>query len=240
MADPIVVDFEGFANKRPVLAGVLVEGAFKQFAFVDVEPGIASAARASRVECVRFADFCAELMARAQRERRPIAGYSMHERKWIAAGLGGPWPGDVEYVDAKRSAKAWRSRRHPEAAARVHPDRERMRQANEWRGGHGNRLVDFVRLMGSAVPADYGDRGVTGTLRRVLVHASRQGRRGGISRSTRDAWRNLLRHNRFDCRWALMLLRRGGARRRRPGRAAAFGARADPLAQPAFPVPRSS
>jgi hypothetical protein len=89
MADPIVVDFEGFADKRPVLAGILVDGAFQQFAFVDVEPGIETAARARRVECTAFASFCAELVARARCEGRGIAGFSNHERDEIAAGLGG-------------------------------------------------------------------------------------------------------------------------------------------------------
>ena len=46
MADPITVDFEGCAKGRPLLAGVLVEREFRQFAFTDVEPGIAMAARA--------------------------------------------------------------------------------------------------------------------------------------------------------------------------------------------------
>ena len=212
MADPIMVDFEGFANKRPVLAGVLVDGAFQQFAFVDVEPVIEVAARARRLECMEFASFCAELVGRARRERRGIAGFSTHERDWIASGLGGCWPADVEYIDAKRCAKAWRSRRHPEAAARVHVDRTRMRQAKERCRNHGNRLIDFVRLAGIEVPDDYGDQRVTAALRRVLQQSSRHTRFGGYAQGVKDAWSAVLRHNRCDCRWARMFVRWGGSR----------------------------
>ena len=212
MRDPIVVDFEGFANTRPVLAGVLVDGRCTQTAFTDVEPGIEVAARARRLECMEFASFCAELVGRARREGRGIAGFSSHERDWIASGLGGCWPADVEYVDAKRCAKAWRSRRHPEAAERVHVDRTRMRQAEEWCRGHGNRLVDFVRLAGLDLPDDYGDQRVTAALRRVLQQSSRRARFGGYPQGVQDAWSAVLRHNRCDCRWARMFVRWGGSR----------------------------
>ena len=212
MADPIVVDFEGFADKRPVFAGVLVDPGFRQFAFVDVEPGIEVAARARRLECMEFASFCAELVARARCEGRGIAGFSNHERDEIAAGLGGCWPADVEYIDAKRRAKAWRSRRHPEAAARVHVDRTRMRQAKEWCRNYGNRLIDFVRLAGLDVPDDYGDQRVTAALRRVLEQSSRHTRFGGYPQGVKDAWSAVLRHNRCDCRWARTFVRWGDVR----------------------------
>ena len=71
--EPIVVDFEGFADRRPVLAGVLVGRTFTQTAFTDVEPGIALAARGRRLECTAFPEFCAALIERARREQRAIA-----------------------------------------------------------------------------------------------------------------------------------------------------------------------
>ena len=155
--EPIVVDFEGFADRRPVLAGVLVGRSFTQTAFTDVEPGIALAARGRRLECTEFPAFCAALIERARREQRAISGFSRHERTRIADGLGGAWPEDVEYIDAKKRAKAWRSARHPDAAANVGPERQRLRQKGERCGNLGNRLVDFVRLAGDEVPSGYDD-----------------------------------------------------------------------------------
>ena len=147
MNDPIVVDFEGFAKGRPVMAGVLVEREFRQFAFTDVAPTIAMAARACGLECSGFEAFCIAVVDRARREGRGIAGFSRHERDRLADGLGGRWPDDVAYVDAKKCAKAWRLARHPKAAAGVHAERDRMRKAGVRHGNAHNRLVDFARLL---------------------------------------------------------------------------------------------
>ena len=62
MNEPIVVDFEGFADRRTALAGVRVGRSFTQTAFTDVEPGIALAARGRRLECTAFPEFCATLI----------------------------------------------------------------------------------------------------------------------------------------------------------------------------------
>ena len=73
MNDPIVVDFEGFTGKPPVLVGVLVDGVFAQTAFTDVEPALAMAAQAKGLKCGEFAGFCRELIKRARAERRAIS-----------------------------------------------------------------------------------------------------------------------------------------------------------------------
>jgi hypothetical protein len=208
MADPIMVDFEGFADKRPVLAGVLVDGRFTQTAFIDIEPAIAVAARACGLECADFRTFCEALIAKAREEKRAIAGFSKHERDRIAEGLVGGWPDDVRYVDAKTKAKSWRSARHPEAAAAVSPHRDHLRSAGQPVRNAGNRLIDFVQLMGVDIPPCYGDRGVTKTLRRLLAQSTRQRRYRRITPQTREAWRGLLAHNRLDCVWALKLIHR--------------------------------
>jgi hypothetical protein len=104
-----------------------------------------------------------------------------------------------------------------------------MRQANEWRGGHGNRLVDFVRLAGVEVPDDYADQQVTAVLRRVLEQSRRHARFGGYPQTIKDAWRRVLLHNRRDCRWARMFLNRDCSRARERG-AAGNGAKRQPSA----------
>ena len=212
--EPIVVDFEGFADRRPVLAGVLVGRTFTQTAFTDVEPGIALAARGRRLKCTDFPAFCAALIERARREQRAIAGFSQHELTRIADGLGGAWPEDVEYIDAKKRAKAWRSARHPDAAASVGPERQRLRQKGERCGNLGNRLVDFVRLAGDEVPSGYDDGKVTDTLRRVLGQSDGRRRYRALTQGTREAWCRVLEHNRLDCVWARLFIRMGSSRSR--------------------------
>lgn len=214
MQDPIVVDFEGLAKGRPVMAGVLVDGEFRQVAFTDVAPAIALAARARRLECTGFAVFCAALVERARREQRAIAGFSEHERKWIADGLGGAWPGDVAFVNAKSRAKRWRSRLDPQASARVHADRMRMRQQGERCVTRGNRLIDFAELAGFAIPANYGAGEIASTIRRLLAQSANRRRARALTPEVWAAWRVALKHNRYDCVWARRFVRMGGSRPR--------------------------
>lgn len=206
MADPIVVDFEGFANKRPVLAGVLVEGAFKQFAFVDVEPGIETAAHARGVRCTTLPAFCRWLVWRARREGRAIGGFSSHERHMIASVLGG-WPAGLVYRDVLKVAKAWRRASHPAEEQRLRRKRARMRDRQVFgAGSYGNGLVDFMRLRGVRIPANYGLRRTTARLGRVLGQCARHGSFEQVTPRTKAAWTSVLAHNHCDCIWAARLL----------------------------------
>ena len=214
MSDPIVVDFEGVRNARPVMAGVRVGREFRQLAFTDVQPGIALAARACGLECTDFAGFCASLVERARREQRAIAGFSEHELRCITDGLGGAWPDDVAYINAKTRAKAWRSRREPTAGARVHAERDRMRQEGERCVTEGNRLIDFVRCAGFEIPAGYGLGKVADTIRRVIEQSASRRRYRALTPEVREAWRGVLEHNRCDCLWAQRFIRMGSCRRR--------------------------
>jgi len=203
MSDPIVIDFEGFTSAPPVIAGVLADGVFVQSAFIDVEPSIEMAARAKQMECESLGRFCERLIDRARKEGRAICGYSSRERDAIVEALGEPWPEDVEYIDAKWCAKAWRRREHPGESERLRRVRVRMRKRNAWiPRGYGNRLVDFVRLSGTRLPSNYGDGRVTAGLSRVIEEARSKSSFGAYSPGTKRAWTRLLEHNRLDCVWA--------------------------------------
>jgi hypothetical protein len=206
MADPIVVDFEGFADKRPVLAGVLVDGAFEQFAFRDVEPGIETAARARGVRCTTLPAFCRWLVRRACREGRAIGGFSSHEKHMIADVLGG-WPAGLVYQDALKAARAWRRALHPAEERRLQRKRDRLKSRRVFgASSHGNGLVDFVRLRGDRIPANYGLRRTTARLGRVLGQCERHGGFERVTPRTKAAWTSVLAHNRCDCVWAARLL----------------------------------
>ena len=202
MNDPIVVDFEGFTGKAPVLAGVLVDGVFAQAAFTDVEPALAMAAQAKGLACVEFAGFCRGLVERARAERRAICGFSIREKQCIAEALGEAWPADVDYLDAKRCAKSWRTSEHPGEGARL----ARVRRLRSKRGvycrGYGNRLVDFVRRSGERIPSNYAHGRVTATLRRVIEQARSKSSFADFPPGAKRAWTRLLEHNRLDCVWA--------------------------------------
>lgn len=206
MADPIVVDFEGFADKRPVLAGVLVDGCFGQFAFCDVEPAIATAAHARGVRCTTLPAFCRWLVWRARREDRPIGGYSEHEKGMMADVLG-ELPAGLVYRDALKVAKAWRRTAHPAEDLRLKRKRARLKGQQVFGASrHGNGLVDFMRLGGVRIPANYGLRRTTARLGRVIDQCVRRGAFDRVTPRTKAAWTGVLAHNRCDCVWTARLL----------------------------------
>ncbi len=203
MNDPIVVDFEGFTGKPPVLVGVLVDGVFAQTAFTDVEPALAMAAQAKGLACVEFAGFCRGLVERARAERRAICGFSIREKQCIAEALGEAWPADVEYLDAKRCAKSWGRHQYPGERARLKRIVDRRRRRNAWvPRGYGNRLVDFVRLAGVRIPSNYAHGRVAATLRRIIEQARSKPSYVEFAPGAKRSWTRLLEHNRMDCVWA--------------------------------------
>ncbi len=208
MNDPIVIDFEGFADARPLLAGVLVAGAadggahgeFRQFVFAEQDERMRVAAEAKNLAVTTLREFCIGLVDRARREKRAIVGFSTHEREEIAKALGGAWPDDVEYIDAKNLAKTWRRAVHPAEEARLKRVRKRKSAREEFGASQfGNRLVDLERLSGGAIPATYGDRRVTARLRVMLEQLGRKREYALLSPGAKRGWSNLLAHNRFDC-----------------------------------------
>lgn len=214
MNDPIVVDFEGFAEGAPILAGVLVGDEFVQVAFNDVEPAIAMAATAKDMRCVALADFCRDLVERARVEGRAICGFSCHERDCIAESSAAGWPADIEYIDAKRCAHAWREREHPGERERWQGLRKQMKKRKAWiPRGLGNRLVDFVRLRGTPIPSSYGYGRVTATFERVIAQSRCKASYADFPPGAKRAWTRLLSHNRLDCEWALAFIENEHVRR---------------------------
>ena len=191
----VYLDFEGFKEASPVLAGLAVDG---EFAWTVLDPSMELAADAKKIQVADIKDYLSDLIARCEREDRLIIGFSRREAIAVTETLGIEL-GD-RYCNALKLARRWRNRVHTAEADKVRKRRARARQRGRWVGSKDNALIAFSQLAGIQPPRDYGYRCVTSRLRHVQDQLKSRGSYERLTPTAKGKWTKLLKHNRFDCR----------------------------------------
>lgn len=177
----LYLDVEGFAPRRgiprpPVLCGYRIgnEGPVKQVVFTR---RYFAAARASGLETSSDRKhFFLDLMKETQ--GRKLFAFTEHEQKVIKQATGFQYR--KKYSNVHKFTERWVKREFPGESTR------------------GLALIDYLRLAGIKVPANYGKDRVTDWLRAVAQHSSSQSKWKKAPASARKAWDSILAHNRFD------------------------------------------
>ena len=195
----ILLDFESFKNGDPLLAGVRIDGLFKQ---VVLNQRLALAALHKHLEIAEPTAWALSLVKRAIRDDRLVVGFAETELEDLA-GLGAELPAH-RYVNAIQIAKPWRRKFRPVEHKQVVQDRRKFakskssRQQSRLYSREGNRLIDYTALVGIDPPHMYAHRRVTKRLRSVLQQLDRHGAYSRLTRTAKGNWTNVLEHNRFD------------------------------------------
>ncbi|MFP6769473.1 MAG: hypothetical protein VB859_14960 [Planctomycetaceae bacterium] len=195
----IFLDFESFKNGDPLLAGVRIDGHFKQ---VVLDQRLALAAFDKNLEVVEPTEWALSLVERAIEDDRLVVGFSKTELEGLAE-LGAELPAH-RYVNARKIAKPWRRKFRPVEHKQVARNRRKFakskssRQQSRLHSKEGNRLIDYTVLVGIVPPHMYAHRRVTKRLRSVLQQLDRHGDYSRLTRTAKANWTNVLEHNRFD------------------------------------------
>jgi len=201
----IYIDYEGSKGRDPTLLGVLVEGDLRQ---VVIDPAFHVCVGKRGASCTEAGDHrqsVADLVAKADRERRHIVSWSEHDRKVMAVVLErdgkslellGRW-----HANAIPLAKPWGKRRLPHLKKGQHT------------------LQRYLRLARYRVDERFGEN-VAGKALRYLRPQLEEGRSyGELSEGARKRWRALVGHNRHDCIGMAEVVRRAAEKEnRRRGR----------------------
>ena len=187
----IIIDFEGPRVGLPTFVGIHMEYCLNQVGF---EPTLASAFEASHIPLQDPHEWARDLGRLARREDRRILGFGPHEERMLAE-LG--QPGLVHNI--LPALRPWRAHHFPEEHERVLRMREWRRRHGKFVGGAGNTLVDFARLAGRRVHRGYGRGRVTARLDAVMQGLRRAGCFAGLTPMQKRKWRQVLRHNDWDC-----------------------------------------
>jgi len=198
----IVMDFEGFMDRLPSLAGTLIDDYYRCTVFTDVDPALAIAADATGCMKAHLHTFLEGLIRFAIQEGRHIAAYTEREHN-VFRDLGlGDLSNSPRFINIRPPAKRWRRRVHPEAAkTAVH-----TKIVKGYKVKIGNRLVDFMPLLGQNVPRTHAAGKTTARLRHVIGQLNTRGSYAALTPTAKGKWTNLLKHNRRDCEWASLLL----------------------------------
>ncbi len=205
----IFLDFESFKNGDPLLAGVQIDGHFKQVVF---DQRLALAALHKNLELVEPTAWALSLVERAIGDDRPIVGFTETEFEGLAE-LGAELP-DRRYVNARKIAKPWRRKFRPSEHKQVARNLRQFakskssRQRSRSHSKEGNRLIDYTVLVGVVPPHMYAHRRVTKRLRSVLQQLDRRGAYSRLTRTAKANWTNVLDHNRFDVEGLAEMLHR--------------------------------
>jgi hypothetical protein len=73
----VYIDFEGFTEQPPTLAGILIDGQFEQVVF---DQGLSAAARHSKLQALDAKEWARGLLERVSREQRRVVAFSSHEK----------------------------------------------------------------------------------------------------------------------------------------------------------------
>jgi hypothetical protein len=181
----VYLDFEGFVESPPSLAGLRCEDDFHQIVFDDaLEP----AAAAKGLQLAFLDDFLCELLERCRREDRRLVAITQHEKAVAAL-----WA-DVDftsvYCDGRKVAKRWVNRAG------------RGAELEDW------SLKSFLRFILVERPAHLGTRQATKRLGYVRAMLIKRGRYESLTPTAKGKWTKLLAHNKIDCDGlrALMML----------------------------------
>ena len=143
------------------------------------------------VNRVLYSDEVQKLVDLAEQEGRPIVAWSQHERQAIAERLEDESLArafGAVYLDARRTAKRWHQKIHPELEIPVH----------ERNGKY--TLAALMAVTGYNVPTAFGT-GLTGQrIRAVRTQLKkRNGHWASLTAVTKAKWTKLLKHNYHDC-----------------------------------------
>jgi hypothetical protein len=181
----LYLDFEGFVESPPSLAGIRCEDDFHQVVFDDaLEP----AAAAKGLHLALVDNFLRELLHRCRREDRRLVAFSQHEKNvatlWADVDLASV------YCDGRKVAKRWVNRAG------------RGAELKEW------GLKDLLRFISFERPTYLGAQQATQRLGYVRAMLIKRGRYERLTPTAKGKWTKLLAHNKIDCDGlrALMLL----------------------------------
>ena len=172
----VYIDFEGFVESPPSLAGIRCGDDFYQTVFDDA---LESAAAAKGLQLAFIDDFLQGLLDRCRREGRRLVAFSQREKD--AAAL---WA-DVDfasvYCDGRKVAKRWVNRAG------------RGAELEDW------SLKSFLRFISFERPANLGTQQATQRLEHVRAMLIRRGDYQSLTPTAKGKWARLLAHNKIDC-----------------------------------------
>jgi hypothetical protein len=195
----IYLDFEGSTDWPPTLCGLAYAdlkqaGEDASIRQVILERTFASCERRQRarhVVVMEPGDFLSYLVDLVQTENRLLVSWSEHDLKKLME--------MCEVLGSQReSALLQKAHRNAKTVAV-----RWLRQTHDIRLGNGNNhLVNFLPYFSLAIPERFGT-GIVGVALRDL--RSRLSRPGGsyatLSSRRHELWRQVVRHNQFDCNY---------------------------------------
>ncbi len=184
----IYIDFEGFADHSPTLLGILIGDQFEQ---VVLDSELTSAADAKGMRLSTVAAEASQLQARSLGEQRVVVAYSQHElnvlRTYAQTEIG------EVYRDARKIAKRWINRLHPDAPIQEWTLKEFLKFIEHPRGNHLGFQQSTARI-----------RAVRDMLRKKRSYDA-------LTPVAKAKWTKLLDHNEIDCRGMRALVQRAAS-----------------------------
>lgn len=181
----IYLDFEGFQETPPAMAGILCADHFEQVVFDDA---LQSAAIEANCRVEYLDDEMRRLLTKCHDEKRRLVAFSQFEKD------GCQLYADVDlgevYCDGRKVAKRWINR----ACARNRLE--------------GWELKEFLLLIEYPRPRNLGSRQTTQRLHHVRDMLQRRGEYQRLTSVAKAKWTRLLKHNRIDCFGLRELMRR--------------------------------
>jgi hypothetical protein len=179
----LYIDFEGRKDLPPVLLGTThgQAGAGRVYQYLPDERFTPLGAT-DDLEVLSFADSIARILQRAEKHDRLLVAWTTHElrlvRRWA--------PEHAERFEARfrnalTVAKYWRNVCHPG---------DRPTKGN---------LVNYLALVGYAVPEAAGPDRAAETIRRIDRSLERDASGRHLTADQRRRWADLRDHNRHDC-----------------------------------------
>jgi hypothetical protein len=173
----IYLDFEGFEEQKPALAGVLIDDNFQQ---VVLDPALKNAAEAKELRIESLDSLIDRLLAECERNSRFIIAFSIYEQDVIRRELGIDI--STRYKNALRFARRWKAKYLPEVTLEK------------------NSLDEFLQLpeVGYEVPGHLEKGQATKWLRSVLGGLEKRSEYSKLTPKQRESWDSLLEYNRHD------------------------------------------
>ena len=195
----VYLDFESHKEGPPFLAGVLIEGVFRQITF-DPQLQIAGREAPRGTEVTTLPEFVDELLSLCEEEGRRLVAYSKKELQEIAAaGEEQRLRARALYADANKIAKRWMYRKHRTRLSELRAAVGKQKNRHNRRVG----LKDYVAtdLVDYEIPKHLRKQSLpTIAARTVREQLTRRGAYGLLAKYAKRRWTTLLQYNESDCR----------------------------------------
>jgi hypothetical protein len=192
----VYLDFEGSKNRAPTLCGLLYEGdetsdgnaLLRQVILERAFDTCARRRRTAHVVGMATEEFLMYVVALARDEKRLIVSWSEHDLRKL-----------------REMCESLGARMEAALLARVHRNARLlavrwMQRTHHTRLGRGNNsLANYLPYFGLSVPKQFGAGMVGEALRDLRARFNRGDTYGGLSARRRKLWRQVVRHNEFDC-----------------------------------------